>query len=73
MYMMNTIFNIFVLEQATEDVEIASHSNTRKVQSSTGVSIKQGDDFSETATASSNISDCLQKTEISFISTGKLK
>ena len=71
---MNTILSICVLEDVKEDVEIASHSNTMKVQSSTGASIKQGDDLSETATASSKISDCLnEKTEISVISAGKLK
>ena len=55
--MINTILNIFVLEHATEDVETASHANTIKVQSSTGASVKLGDDLSETATANSKISD----------------
>ena len=69
--MMNKTLNIFVLEHATEDVEIASHSNTIKVQSSTGESIKQGNDSDW---EKGKISDCLEeKTEISVISTGKLK
>ena len=71
--MMNKILNIFVLEHATEDVEIASHSNTIKVQSSTGASVKLGDDLSETATANSTISDDPSNLKSSPISAGDSK
>ena len=68
---MNTILSIYVIEDVKEDVEIASHSNTMKVQSSTDESIKQGDDSDW---EKGKISDCLEeKTEVSVIATGKLK